>query len=186
MAQPPTAAEIDFDTPGFRTGYVRLSHSDDRHAFSVIPVPVAVLVGGQPGPTMFLSGGTHGDEYEGQALLHRLLRATDPAGLTGRLIVMPALNLPAVRAGDSALYKVEFQGERCTLELAGGRLGWTLGQLRGRANARVTPETRTEVERWFATARNASARPTSWMPQLAHEDESEAYPPDELQGIFPL
>ena len=42
MAQPPTAAEIDFDTPGFRTGYVRLSHSDDRHAFSVIPVPVAV------------------------------------------------------------------------------------------------------------------------------------------------
>lgn len=99
MAQPPTAAEIDFDTPGFRTGYVRLSHSDDRHAFSVIPVPVAVLVGGRPGPTMFLSGGTHGDEYEGQALLHRLLRATDPAGLAGRLIVMPALNLPAVRAG---------------------------------------------------------------------------------------
>lgn len=94
--------------------------------------------------------------------------------------------LPAVRAGDSALYKVEFQGERCTLELAEGRLGWTLGQLRGRANARVTPETRTEVERWFATARNASASPTSWMPQLAHEDESEAYPPDELQGIFPL
>lgn len=85
--------------------------------------------------------------------------------------------LPAVRAGDSALYKVEFQGERCTLELAGGRLGWTLGQLRGRANARVTPETRTEVERWFATARNGGA-------QLADEDESEAYPPDELQGVF--
>ena len=90
---------IDFDTPGMRTGYVRLTHSDDRHAFSVIPVPVAVLVSERAGPTMFLSSGNHGDEYEGQAVLHRLLRQTDPARLRGRLIVLPALNLPAVRAG---------------------------------------------------------------------------------------
>jgi predicted deacylase len=99
MATAGAEAEIDFDTPGVRTGYVRLGHSDDRNAFSVIPVPVAVLASARPGPTMFLSGGNHGDEYEGQAVLHRLLRQTDPASLRGRLIVLPALNLPAVRAG---------------------------------------------------------------------------------------
>ncbi|MCX7383769.1 MAG: succinylglutamate desuccinylase/aspartoacylase family protein, partial [Alphaproteobacteria bacterium] len=92
--------EIDFDTPGLRTGYVRITHSDDRHAFAVIPTPIAVLVSARPGPTLFLSAGNHGDEYEGQAVLHRLLRHTDPAALRGRLIVLPALNLPAVRAAS--------------------------------------------------------------------------------------
>ena len=98
MAQAGVDSELDFDTPGQRTGYVSLGHSDDRNAFSVIPVPVAVLVAPRPGPTMFLSAGNHGDEYEGQAVLHRLLRHSDPASLRGRLIVLPALNLPAVRA----------------------------------------------------------------------------------------
>ena len=98
MATAASQSGIDLDTPGSRTGYVRLGHSDDRNAFSVIPVPVAVLVSDRPGPTLFLSAGNHGDEYEGQAVLHRLLRHTDPASLRGRLIVLPALNLPAVRA----------------------------------------------------------------------------------------
>ncbi len=73
-----------------------MSHSDNRHSFGVIPVPVAVLSGG-PGPTALLTAGTHGDEYEGQVVLHRLLRETDPAQVAGRLIILPALNLPAVR-----------------------------------------------------------------------------------------
>ena len=90
------AADIDLDAPGKRIGSVRLVHSDDRHAFAVIPVPVAVVVGPRPGPTVFLSAGTHGDEYEGQVLLHRLLHGLDPAALSGRLIVLPALNTPAV------------------------------------------------------------------------------------------
>jgi predicted deacylase len=98
MAQAGITATIDFDTPGLTTGYVELAHSDDRNAFSVIPTPAAVLNGARPGPTLFLSGGTHGDEYEGQAVLHRLLRSFDSADLTGRLIILPAMNLPAVRA----------------------------------------------------------------------------------------
>ncbi|HEV7263978.1 MAG TPA: succinylglutamate desuccinylase/aspartoacylase family protein [Falsiroseomonas sp.] len=91
-------ADLDFDAPGRRLGAIRLVHSDDRHAFAVIPVPVAVVVGPRPGPTVFLSAGTHGDEYEGQVVLHRLLHGLDPDRLTGRLIVMPALNTPAVLA----------------------------------------------------------------------------------------
>lgn len=100
MSRPPSrlAADIDLDAPGKRFGAVRLVHSDDRHAFAVIPVPVAVVVGPRPGPTVFLSAGTHGDEYEGQVVLHRLLHGIEPGAVAGRLIVLPALNTPAVLA----------------------------------------------------------------------------------------
>lgn len=88
---------IDFDAPGRQLGSVDLSHSDNRHDNGVIPVPIAVLSGGA-GPTTLLLAGTHGDEYEGQVVLQRLVRTLTPETLHGRLIVLPALNLPAVRA----------------------------------------------------------------------------------------
>jgi predicted deacylase len=89
--------EIDFERPGRQVGHLRLMHSDNRHAFSVLPIPVAVIANGD-GPTVLLTAGNHGDEYEGQALLHRLVRELDPARVRGRLIVLPALNYPAVLA----------------------------------------------------------------------------------------
>ncbi len=92
----PAVHGIDLDAPGRLTGAIHLTHSDNRYDNGVIPVPVAVLSGG-PGPTALLVAGTHGDEYEGQVVLHRLLRETDPEQVSGRLIVLPALNLPAVR-----------------------------------------------------------------------------------------
>ncbi|MDQ8706116.1 succinylglutamate desuccinylase/aspartoacylase family protein [Streptomyces sp. LHD-70] len=88
---------IDLGAQGRQIGALHLTHSDNRHDAGVIPVPVAVLSGG-PGPTALLVAGTHGDEYEGQVVLHRLLREVDPAQVNGRIIVLPALNLPAVRA----------------------------------------------------------------------------------------
>lgn len=91
------SCSIPLDAPGLRIGYLGVPHSDDAHAFGIIPVPIAVMAGA-PGPSVLLAGGVHGDEYEGQIVLRRLLRRIDPATLTGRLIVLPALNLPAVRA----------------------------------------------------------------------------------------
>ncbi len=88
---------IPLDEPGRHIGHLGVPFSDDAHAYGVIPVPIAVLNGG-PGPTMLLSAGVHGDEYEGQIVLRRLLRDLDPTFLRGRLILLPALNLPAVRA----------------------------------------------------------------------------------------
>ena len=87
---------IDFDAPGRTVGHIGLVHSatpdlDD----AVIPIPVAVI-GGSSGPTVLLAAGTHGDEYEGQALLQAFARDIDPARVRGRIIVLPALNLPAV------------------------------------------------------------------------------------------
>ena len=50
------------------------------------------------GPTVILEGGNHGDEYEGPIVLGELIRTLDPGAVSGRLIFIPAINLPAVIA----------------------------------------------------------------------------------------
>ena len=92
-------SDIDFDAAGRQLSYLRLTHSDDRHGFGIIPVPIAIFAN-DAGPTVLVSAGNHGDEYEGQVILHGLIRTLDIAKVTGRLIIMPALNYPAVLAGS--------------------------------------------------------------------------------------
>jgi hypothetical protein len=91
-------SDVDFSRQGRQLSFLRLTHSDNRHAFSTIPIPIAVLANGA-GPTVLLTAGNHGDEYEGQVILHDLLRTLDVARVRGRIIVLPALNYPAVMAG---------------------------------------------------------------------------------------
>lgn len=92
----PVKTDIDFDTPGKRRGFIDLTHSDNDNAFGLIRLPVGVIHGGD-GPTVLLSAGNHGDEYEGQMILHRLMQDLEPADVQGRLILLPALNQPAVQ-----------------------------------------------------------------------------------------
>jgi predicted deacylase len=94
---PGVFCEIDLSARGRQIGSVRLAHSDDRHAFGHVPIPIAMLAGA-PGPTVLLIAGNHGDEYEGQAILLGLLHDLDPEALSGRIILLPALNRPAVAA----------------------------------------------------------------------------------------
>ena len=108
--------DIDFEAPGRQVSILHLDHSDDRHAYGIIPIPIAVLAGGS-GPTMLLTAGNHGDEYEGQIILRKLIREIDAARLQGRLIVLAALNYPAALAGrrtsslDGANLNREFPGQ---------------------------------------------------------------------------
>jgi predicted deacylase len=86
--------EVDFDALGKQHGALRLFHSVHRSAYGFIPIPVGVIRGG-PGPTALLVAGNHGDEWEGQIALAELFQALDPAEVRGRIIFLPALNLPA-------------------------------------------------------------------------------------------
>jgi N-alpha-acetyl-L-2,4-diaminobutyrate deacetylase len=61
-------------------------------------IPVTVVRNGA-GPTALLTGGNHGDEYEGPVALFDLARTLDPARVAGRVIMVPAMNYPAFRAG---------------------------------------------------------------------------------------
>jgi predicted deacylase len=95
MAGAALTASIDLEAPGKRIGYLRLPWSDDIHAYGVIPVPIAVIRGGD-GPAALITAGIHGDEYEGLLIARRLIAELDHTEVPGRLIIMPGVNWPAV------------------------------------------------------------------------------------------
>ena len=90
--------EVDFDKQGKQVGYLRLPHSTTRSAYGTIAIPISVIANGD-GPSVLLMAGIHGDEYEAQIALCRLIRELEPEHVQGRIIVMPATNLPAAMAG---------------------------------------------------------------------------------------
>ena len=97
MSTEPTRihCSIDLEGPGRRVGRLEVRHSDNRHAYGVIPVPIACIGNGR-GPTALVTAGNHGDEHEGRIIARRLIRELDSERVDGRLIVVPALNYPAV------------------------------------------------------------------------------------------
>lgn len=90
--------EIDFDRDGKQVGWLQLPHSVTRSAYGNISIPIAVIKN-REGPTALLTAGNHGDEYEGQIVLSRLIRELSPSAMRGRVIILPAMNLPAAMAG---------------------------------------------------------------------------------------
>jgi len=86
---------LDFERDGKQFGDIELGYSDNRHAFAKIPVPVVCIKHGT-GPTLLLAAGNHGDEYEGQVILRRLIHRLEAEQVQGRLILLPALNYPAM------------------------------------------------------------------------------------------
>lgn len=95
----PVWTTINFDAPGLQTDFARVPYSSDTSAYGWIPVPMICLNGGKGGPTALFTAGTHGDEYEGQVALRRLVRELSVTEIQGRVIILPALNQPAVAAG---------------------------------------------------------------------------------------
>lgn len=57
-----------------------------------VSLPVHVLHGPQPGPTLFLSGAIHGDELNGVEIIRRILRTLSPANISGTLLCVPVVN----------------------------------------------------------------------------------------------
>ena len=93
----PFSSSLHFEADGKQIGVLELRCSDRARRAPSCPIPAAVIRNGD-GPTLLLTGGIHGDEYVGPAALFNLIRAVEPARLKGRLIVLPAVNTPAVLA----------------------------------------------------------------------------------------
>ncbi len=90
---------VDFERDGKQITHLQLPHSSNVSAYGWIGIPIAVIRNGR-GPTLYLEAGNHGDEYEGQITLLHLIRELDPGSIQGRLIILPAANLPAALAGQ--------------------------------------------------------------------------------------
>ncbi|WP_167852635.1 N(2)-acetyl-L-2,4-diaminobutanoate deacetylase DoeB [Pseudotabrizicola sediminis] len=98
MRDSPITASVDFDADGVQHGFLRLPYSRDDAAWGSVMIPVCVVKNGA-GPTALLTGGNHGDEYEGPVALFDLARGLSLDQVTGRVIIVPAMNQPAFAAG---------------------------------------------------------------------------------------
>jgi predicted deacylase len=63
-------------------------------------IPVRVIVGSKPGPTVSLFGAVHGDEFTGPAAIGVATSAIDPQELAGTVIAVPVGNPLGLRAGS--------------------------------------------------------------------------------------
>jgi len=94
----PITSTIPFDTDGSHHGFLRLPHSRDDSAWGSVMIPITVVKNGD-GPTALLTGGNHGDEYEGPIALQHLAVTIKASEIKGRVIIVPAFNFPAFKVG---------------------------------------------------------------------------------------
>ncbi len=65
----------------------------------VVPVPVIVVNGKNPGPVLCLTGAIHGDELNGIEVARRVVANLDPEELGGAVIAVPIVNLQGFYRG---------------------------------------------------------------------------------------
>lgn len=91
------SSTVNFSVEGKQHGHLCLPWSRNDSAWGSVRIPITVINNGN-GPTVTMIGGSHGDEYEGPITLMRLANELDASQITGRLILIPCLNFPAVEA----------------------------------------------------------------------------------------
>jgi hypothetical protein len=66
-------------------------------------LPVMVLHGAQPGPTVWINGAIHGDEIGGVEIITRVLRTLDPNTMAGTVLAVPVVNVHGFVTSDRYL-----------------------------------------------------------------------------------
>lgn len=94
----PISTDVDYEKNGKQFGRLAAPISTNSAGWANYFVPICVIKNGE-GPTALISGGNHGDEYEGPVTLMNLAREIEPEMIRGRLILIPMLNKPAVQNG---------------------------------------------------------------------------------------
>ena len=105
-----------------------------RHPFSIPvkggqPIEGVRLVGNQPGKTLVVTAGVHGDEYVGIQAVRELLRQLSPGELSGQVIFVPVVNAGGFFAGT---YRVPEDGEnlnRCFPGVKGETYTWNMASV---------------------------------------------------------
>ncbi|MEQ8677386.1 MAG: succinylglutamate desuccinylase/aspartoacylase family protein [Aggregatilineales bacterium] len=94
----PITTDVDYEWDGKQTSYLRVPHVRNDSAWGSVLIPIVVIKNGD-GPTVYFNGGMHGGEYEGPVCLTKLAKELKPEAISGRVIIIPALNIPAVMSG---------------------------------------------------------------------------------------
>lgn len=90
---------VSFDKDGKQFGHLIAPNSIQHSAYGTEMIPIIVVRNGE-GPGFLLTGGVHGDEFEGPVALMKLARDLDANSINGLVIIIPSLNLPATLASS--------------------------------------------------------------------------------------
>ena len=94
MQPPSVTPTIDLDAPGKQIGALRYPKISNNGGWAYDLVPIATIGNGD-GPTVLVSGGNHGNEYEGQIACLRLINELSADQIRGRLIIVPVISRDA-------------------------------------------------------------------------------------------
>ena len=88
------AADGTLDAPRPIRGFSRDVPAGDRS------LPVIVVCGEKPGPTLLVIAGEHGDEYEGMVAIHALVQSLSIADLAGTVVAIVCCSVDAYLSDD--------------------------------------------------------------------------------------
>ncbi|MBA3841403.1 MAG: succinylglutamate desuccinylase/aspartoacylase family protein [Actinobacteria bacterium] len=99
MTAPAVSCTIDLSQSGRQLGRLQFPKITNTGGWGASFVPIATIGNGDgDGPTVLVSGGNHGDEYEGQIACLRLIQEIRPEEVQGRLIVIPVISTAASKS----------------------------------------------------------------------------------------
>lgn len=78
-----------------------------------VRLPVVLINGTQPGATLYLQSISDGDELNGIAVIHEILREIHPDNLSGRVIAVPIVNFHAFHARQAYSPIDDMKMNRC-------------------------------------------------------------------------
>jgi N-alpha-acetyl-L-2,4-diaminobutyrate deacetylase len=97
MQPPSVSSTIDLTANGKQIGSLRYPKISNNGGWAYDLVPIATIANGD-GPTVLISGGNHGNEYEGQIACLRLIDEIEATEVRGRLIIVPVISRDAAWA----------------------------------------------------------------------------------------
>lgn len=101
--------------PGFKVqGFLKVINTD-------LQLPVTLMNGTTSGKTVVITGGTHGGEYPGIETAIRLARQLDPKDISGRIVIVHPVNVPAFHA--KLQYLGPYDGKNLNRVFPGKALG---------------------------------------------------------------
>ena len=90
LAQNTFAVGTASAAPGQKaTGFLEVPAGSD----AALSIPVVVVNGAKPGPTLALVSGSHGTEYASIIAVEKLIEQVDPAQVSGKVILIPLVNI---------------------------------------------------------------------------------------------
>lgn len=92
----PARLDLELTRRGRQFGRIFVPDSRNDGAWSQLATPLISIYNGD-GPSALVMAGNHGDEYEGQLALRRLVSELDPDAVRGHLVIVPCLSMRASR-----------------------------------------------------------------------------------------